>query len=409
MNVAPPSRTAARARELFVLATILAVVMWGIFIVDVGGTRRGRLSGQPIGTDFVAFYSYARIGLAGSFAMLASPDAFFREQVRLIPESAATRHPPLYPAQVSLLLSPLGHLAYPAAYAVWVLASVAIYGAIVAAMTRRTPRLAVWPGQVAAVAAASPALWFLVQHGQLSALSLAALSTTWWGLAGGGRWVAGAGLGLLAFKVSFFIPALAVCLLAGRWGLAGIAVGVATAQYAIAVPWTGVVGLEAYLQLLVALLRRPDVVAGNPWLMHSLRTLWSGILPDAIATVVYVLSALGVVAIAASIWWKADDALHVAAALGAAMVLASPHVYAYDLVLLAPLTIASADLVLAGGAARGLAPLMCAGYLAPLWGVPAAAVGLPVTSLVLAAWLVVFWQSVERNAGPASPAGRPAH
>src|SRR4249919_540887 len=106
MDVAPPSRTAARARELLVLATMMAVALWAVLFVDASsGTTRGRISGLPIGTDFVYFYTLADVGRRGAYDALASLEAFRTEQLRLLPDTADTPYPPVYPPQLALLLS----------------------------------------------------------------------------------------------------------------------------------------------------------------------------------------------------------------------------------------------------------------------------------------------------------------
>ena len=69
---------------------------------------------------------------------------------------------------------------------------------------------------------------------------------------------------------------------------------------------------------------------------------------------------------------------------------ASPHLFAYDLLILTPLVVASADCMLAAPQRRWLGRLTYLGFLAPLWGVPLAALGLQVSTPVLLAWIVAF-------------------
>ena len=106
-HVASP-RSAARARELLVVASIIACVLWGLTGFDLSsGTHRGRLSGLPIGTDFVQFYAMAHVGRSGRYEVLASFESFRAEQQRLLPSAADTFYPPVYPPQVALVMSPL--------------------------------------------------------------------------------------------------------------------------------------------------------------------------------------------------------------------------------------------------------------------------------------------------------------
>jgi hypothetical protein len=386
-----PSKTAARARELLVLASMMATVLWGIAIVDAtSGTSRGRLSGLPVGTDFINFYTLAHVGAQSRYHVLATLDAFHAEQVRVLPDSDATLYPPVYPAQVALLLSPLARLSYWQAYYTWVVLSVALYGIIVWRFARVAPAVAAWPWQVAAVAAASPALWFVALHGQVSVLALAALAMCWAGLRRQMRWLAGFALGALAFKPSLYVPALALLLAAREWRMAAGAVAGTVVLLVGSLPWVGQEPIRQYVVYTLGVLSAPDQVATNPPLMHSLRTFWSGLLRPPLAPVLYGASALAVIAFGARGWARAATALERIGLLSLVLVLATPHLFAYDLVILTPLVLASANRLAASGVSGWLRRLTCFGFLAPVWGVPAALLGLQASTLALVAWLAVF-------------------
>lgn len=384
------SRTAARARELLVLATMLAVVLWTIFIVDVSSeTTRGRLSGLYIGTDFVNFYTLAHVGHSGNYAALASQEAFHAEQVRVLPDSVDTHYPPVYPPQVMLMLTPMARLSYWHAYLTLLGISLGIYGLVVWGWARRCAALRRWPWQVTAAAIASPALWLLVLHGQISAWALLVLFLTWRALDADWYWVAGLALGLLAYKPPLLVPAVALCILAREWRVAAGACVGAAAFAAAAVPWVGVPVMQMYGSYLLELARAPDQVASNPLLMHSLRTLWARLLPPLPATVAYALSAGAVLLVAASAWRRASTRVDQIAIMGAVIVLVSPHLFVYDLLLLTPLVLASADRALRRPAFR-VRGLTYAGYFSPLWGVPLAAAGFQASTIALGAWFVAF-------------------
>ena len=393
ITATPRPNTAARARELLVLASLMAAVLWGIALVDAtSGSNRGRLSGLPVGTDFINFYTLAHVGYESRYGVLASLDTFHAEQVRVLPGSDAVLYPPVYPPQVALLLSPLARLTYWQAYFTWIVVSLGLYGLVVWRFARATPALSAWPWQVAAVAAANPALWFVALHGQVSVLALAAFGMAWAALRHNRPWLAGVALGALAFKPSLFVPAFALVIVAGECGrgMAGVAVGALAGTLlllAATVPWVGTESVRQYVVYTLGVLAAPDQVATNPPLMHSLRTFWSGLLPSPVSTFAYGLTALAVIAYGASAWRRAPTALARVGLLSAVVVLASPHLFAYDLVILTPLVMASAERLMTRRASGRLLPLTYLGFVAPIWGVPAVLLGVQASTLAVVTWL----------------------
>ena len=407
-HVASP-RSAARARELLVVASIIASVLWGLTGFDLSsGTLRGRLSGLPIGTDFVQFYAMAHVGRSGRYEVLASFESFRAEQQRPLPSAADTFYPPVYPPQVALVMSPLARLSYGHAYLAWIGATLLLYGGSVALMLRRCIHLRSWPRQVAAVAVASPALWLVVMHGQVSAVALLALVGMWLALRARRPWVAGVALGLLAFKPSLFVPALILLVASGEWRMAAGASLGAVVQYGLVIPWAGVNALLQYVAITLELLRSPDLVASNPPLMHSLRTFWTGLVPTTVASLAYGVTAIVVVAHSAVAWRRISDALARTAIMSAVVALTSPHLFAYDLLILTPLLLASSERVVAMPEQKALRSLAYAGFFVPVLGIPISALGLQASSVALWAWLVAF-ASVSGQAAQPPDSTRRSH
>lgn len=397
ISVAPSP--AARARELLVQATIVACMIWGLTAFDASsGPGRGRLSGLPIGTDFVNFYAMAHIGQSGRYEDLASFESFRAEQQRLVPGAADTPYPPVYPPQVALVMSPLARLSYGHAYLAWIGVTLVLYGASVAMMLRGCPHVRLWPRQVAAIAVASPALWLVVMHGQVSAVGLVALVGMWLALRARRPWVAGGALGLLAFKPSLFVPALILLAASGEWRMAAGASLGAVVQYALVIPWAGVSALLQYVAITLDLLRSPDLVASNPPLMHSLRTFWAGLVRPPIAPLAYGVTAIVVVGCSAVAWRRLSDALARTAIMSVVVVLTSPHLFAYDLLILTPLLLASSERVVAMPEQKALRVLAYAGFFVPAVAIPISALGFQASSVVLAAWLVAFASASSQSA-----------
>ena len=336
------------------------------------------------------FYTLGHVAQAGAFDAITSDDAFLVHQLRLLPASWTTPYPAVYPPQVALLMRPFALVSYWQGFAVLVLLSITTCLGTVWRMAATRPRLARWPRHVVMLTGASPIVWTLVVQGQISALALTSLFVAWVALRTGHRALAGAALGVLAYKAPLFVPAMAVCLLAGEWTMVASGVAAAVAQYVIPVPWVGWETVTAYLAHLLRLAQSPDTLAKNLVLMHSWRTFWTAITPATVAQVAYAVTATTTVIGTAWVWRRLHDPLHRIAVLGAAIVLASPHLYAYDLVLLIPLVVASADLALSQAHSRRLWALTAAGYFAPMWSIPVALLDIQGSTPVLAAWLVEF-------------------
>ena len=237
-----------------------------------------------------------------------------------------------------------------------------------------------------AVAAASPALWFTVLHGQVSAIALAGFVGAWAGLyrrpsVAGGM----AALGALALKPSLFVPAVALLLVARAWRVAAGAVLGALVVTIATLSGIGTAAVTQYAAFTVEVLRAPDRVASNLPLMHSLRTLWTGWLPGPLATGAYAFSAGAVVTWAALAWRRLARPLDRVARCrrrrrhgqspSVRLRLVDPHAARHRLGRLP-----------AGRAAAAMARSAYSGFLAPVWGVPLAALGVQVSTPVLVAW-----------------------
>lgn len=380
-------RTVQRAREAFVLAAFLFVFTWTMAVL----ASWGRYS------DFVQFYTLAHIADAGDYGALRSDSTFQAWQVRVLPESRPQVYPSVYPPQMAFALRMAARLTYWQAYATLVTLSVVACLWTVRRMAATQPSLAPWPRHVVLLTAGSPFLWSVVVQGQVSALALLVLSGAWSSLGRGRRYLAGLALGLLAYKAPLFVVAMAVMVLAGEWVIVAGGVAGAALEYLLAVPAAGSDVVVDYLIRLAQLALAPDRLAEKFVMLHSWRTFWTALLPPSAALVAYAVTGVATVWGAAWAWRRLPDPLHRTATLGAAIVLGSPHLFAYDLVLLFPLTVASAEFVVGTRGSRLLTALTAAGCFAPMWSLPVALLGLQGSTPVLAAWLIEFVRVASRS------------
>ena len=163
--------------------------------------------GEPLGSDFVSFWSAGRLALQGHAAAVYDPAAHHAAEQAFFGRPLgwyAFFYPPIF----LLACAPLGALPYFAALALWLTAT---FAALATALRALGPRLA-----TPLTLAAFPAAFTTIGHGQNAFLTAALL-------AGAALWLdrrpalAGALLGGLAFKPQLALLVPVALLLAGRW------------------------------------------------------------------------------------------------------------------------------------------------------------------------------------------------
>jgi hypothetical protein len=235
------------AREMRSQAKVLAVVMWAAFALNWStATLVDRVSGGVKGADFVHFYSLATASRSHDFGALTSSRELHTVQARAVPQAAGDTFPVVYPPQVGLALQPLAFFSYPIALAIWMALTWAIYGAAIWLFWRCCPRLRSYGSIVAWVACAFPPFWWLVATGHLSGVALGALALACLALEQKRPWLAGCAIGLLAYKWTMLLPAVAVCLLAGEFAVLLGAAVVTAGQLGLAVPFVGLDGVRLW-------------------------------------------------------------------------------------------------------------------------------------------------------------------
>src|SRR5437764_1291527 len=105
---------------------VVYVVWLGLSLPDLVDPR-----GKPFGYDFIAYWSAAKLALAGH------PDAVFDESIisavqhAAVPAAPGIVFPWHYPPIFLLPVAPLGLLPYPAALALFVFATAVLWGVLV--------------------------------------------------------------------------------------------------------------------------------------------------------------------------------------------------------------------------------------------------------------------------------------
>jgi hypothetical protein len=302
------------------------------------------------GSDFLAFWSAARLALDGAASGAYDTASLLAYQARLgFPEGSPFLNPPPY----LLAVLPFGLLAYPVALAVWLGVTFGLY----AASLRWLPRDLYWP----ALAFPTGAVCALAgQNGFLtSALIIAAL-----GFQRDRKVLAGVLIGCLVIKphLALLFPVALIAARDGRTFAAAAATAVGLLILSVAAfgtdTLTAFLSASAYAGSLVSD-ASPVALKNQSVMALAASAGFPGWLLQALAALVACAAVYGV-------WRRSDDPLERAAVLAAATPLAVPYLFAYDLpFLILPLAYLAREGVRLGFARGGRLALVGL-YLSPL-------------------------------------------
>jgi Glycosyltransferase family 87 len=369
--------TAERARGYsLILLAIAVIAMAGWIAVSDGLIDR---NGKPIGTDFSNVYA------AGELTWQGKPADAYNPALQHAAEKATFggrdvpfygwHYPPFFLAIAFLVAA----LPYAWGLALWLAASLAAYLATIRAILPRNETLL--------VAAAFPAVFVNVGHGQNGFLTAALLGGALQ-LLDRRPWLAGVLIGLLAYKPQFGVLIPIALVASQRWSCILAAVATIAALVAISFAALGGGVWHAFVESMNFTQTVVLEQGGTGWekiqSIFSAARNWGADVKTAYA----IQTALAAMLAATLAWlWHSDAAFELkASALATASLLATPYVLDYDLVVSA---IAIAFLA-RHGFARGFRDyeisLLAAAWIVPLLsrGV-AGATGIPLGLIVMLA------------------------
>ena len=383
-------------RRLRAQAIVLAVCLWGVCPVDFATPGLFDRAGNIKFQDFLPLYISARLVAEHRPAELYSPQTAAQGMQEIIRQPSTVRLPYLYGPQVALFFSPLARFSFLAAAGIWAALSLLTYSICIYLVWKRCPALRSYPGMVALAALAFPPLFHFFVRAQISALVLACFTASFLAWDRHRDWLAGVALGCLIFKPQFLVAIPLVLLLAHAWKpLTALGVSAITQLFFTRI-YFGPAVMHAYLFTLLHM---------NQWLnaaelslapiqMHSLRAFWTLLVPwPTAAFVLYVLTSIAAIIVAASIWKSSSPLALRFSALTLAAVLVNPHLFVYDLLTLAPVLLLLADWATTE-TKRPLTPTMrlltYLGFTLPLLGPLSRWTHLQVSVLALLALLVLL-------------------
>jgi hypothetical protein len=348
-------------RALRFHAICLVTAVWAAFVwTQATGSGTFDRFHKLRGMDFVQFYAAGAVVADGRGDELYDWDRFGAELSTLVPGLGDVRYLPIYPPQTALVFVPFSKLPYLGALAFWCVVSATLYLAALSVLWSSLPALRTYRTEALALALGFPAFVQVIAHGQIGTLGVPLLVLAWFGVRDGRPLVVGVALGSLFFKPQLGTLALAALLLIPSLRLlAGLVIGAGLQILVAGVVYGWSIWLE-YYDVIATVTTHIGSFEPKLWAMHSLRgvvLLLAGHSPVTTGIWIALVVVAGVLARRASASGAAPEITFVAICLLG--LLANPHLYVYDLVLLAvPLAVLASWL-----ASR---PEVAAGPTAPL-------------------------------------------
>ena len=326
-------------RRMRAQAIVLAFCLWGVCAVDFATPGLFDWKGNIKFQDFLPFYVSARLIAQHRSAELYDETIQAQELENIVGQPTQVRLSSVYGPQVGLFFVPLARFSFLMAACIWAILGVLIYFVCVYAAWRCCPGLRPFPEMVLIAALAFPPLFHCFVRGQISPLPLACFTAALLALHTEHDWLAGIALGFLILKPTFLVAIPLILFFAGAWKIFGGLSVSAAAQMVFARFYFGSGVTHAYLDLFQHPSRWMNVAELSlaPIQMHSLRSFWSLLIPSpTVALALYILSSLVVIGGTVAIWKSSLPLALRFSALTFAAVLVSPHLFIYDLLVLAP-------------------------------------------------------------------------
>ena len=389
-------------RRIRTHALLLAICLWGTIVFDYSSSGIFDRAGNIKFQDFLQFPISARLILQGRANQLYDDQVLAQGIRDFVGRNTHIYLQYFYGPQVAVPFVPLTSLPFLTQAAIWMAFSVIIYFASVYLIWKNCPALRPHGMLVAICALGYPPLFHFFVRGQLSAVVLACFTAAYLAFHRQHNFLAGLALGLLAFKPQFLVAIPLILLFSRAWKVLLALILSAAAQLTLTSMYFGRPVMQAYLARLLHSAGHPGAteLTYSAIQMHSLHSFWEILLPWRPAVwALYLLTAFAVMAIATAIWKSASPLSLRFSALILAAVLVNPHLYIYDLLMLAP-----AFLLLADWSLQSLQPsakpvvnvFLYLAFLLPLFGPLAYWTHLQLSVIV---FFAVLW-SLYRMASP---------
>jgi len=372
----------------------LAICAWSVIGADFATSGLLDRAGNIKFQDFLQFYISAKLIRQRRLDQLFDPKIAAAELHAIVGQPTKVALPTVYGPQVGLLFLGFSRLSFLAAAVLWVAVSVSVYFSCCYLVWRMCPNLRGSRGLVWAAAVAYPAFFHFVVRGQIAILILVCFVAAFFAFRSGWNFLAGLALGALVFKPQFLVAIPLILIAAGAWRIVAGIVIAAAGQLGATWLYFGTAVMRAYAQTLLHIPNNLSLVEPpfSQAQMHSLRAFWLLLLAwPGLSFGLYVASSIAILTLAVLSWKSPGSSALRFSALVFAAVLVNPHVFVYDLLVLAPVFLLLTDWVLGNPlhpAAARISVLLYLAYLLPLFG-PLAL--LPRLQLSVPAFVALQW------------------
>ena len=384
-------------------ALLLGLTMWSIYVWMLTTPSLRDRYGNLKGTDFLHFYTLGCVAAEHRGSDLYAMNAQAAVASQRVPAAAGIRYLPLYPPQVSIFFAPISWMSYGWALAAWWIVSALIYALCCHVVWNLCPALQSHRTTILIAAIAFPPFFHLIAWGQTSALAVACFTAIFLCLQKQRKFLAGVALGCLIFKPQLALVAGVVFLATGAWKiLIGSALS-ATAQLSVGILYYGMQPLRHWFETLWRVRSLLPLLEPRTYQTHCLRTFWTMLIPwPDVAVVAYAISAIVVLVLTIAVWKRTAMPLSLRySMLLLATVLVSPHLTVYDLVILAPALLLTANWLVQQPLTphtRLMASLLYLVYALPLAGPVAQWTHLQLSVIAMTALMyLIYREASNRN------------
>lgn len=386
---------------MFGLALLLA--NWGAYAYRVSTPHMYDRYGVYKGADYRHFYVLGRLALQRNAAGLYDE----RAQVALAraefePGRSDSFGTPSHGPQVALFFAPLALLPYLPSWLLFAALSAACYLACARWVARDLRRIRSHGRLLTLLLIANPAFVALITFGQAAAIGLFALTLALEGWRRGPPVLVGIGVGLLCYKPTLALAPVLLLLFTAQWRALVVASIVAAVQLGAGAAYFGPDVLGTYVTNLLTVARQPGLNEPHPELLHSFKgALTLGVGYGGWATGINLVLCGAALWALRSVWTRSESHACRVCALCLCIVLISPHLTVYDLVMLTPGLVLMAEESFRHADGKW-AMFVAAVYLTPLLGpVLAHAVRIQPSVLVMAAFLGYLYKQSTASCIPA--------
>ncbi|HEV7666026.1 MAG TPA: glycosyltransferase family 87 protein [Chloroflexota bacterium] len=317
---------------------LLLIALYAVASVQVllAGNPPLNSAGVPIGGDYIAFHSAARLLLSGRGADIYDQAALAAVQDQLLGGRIANfydayRNPPFY----VLLYVPFAALDLLPGYVLFTVFSLGCLALALWLLVAEMPALrSRWPGLVILVLAFPPVYFGLID-GENATLALLLYALLYRSLVRGEDRAAGVWAALGLFKPQLFVVFPLVFLARRQWRALAAYIVTAFALAVVSLLLVGPEGMQAWLRILFD--QESGNASVNAWRMASLKSFFDSLLPRQmwLAMGLYLMTTLLLLSCLVHVWSSRRLNLHLAWTFTVlTAVLIDPHLVDYDLTVL---------------------------------------------------------------------------